>query len=164
MRFLAASVCALAASTPTLAASPQEVHGSGDAYATRGVALAWGVVRGTDESATQVVVRIVADPQVYPLVTAIARNPFSGQERVLQAATSTAAPVDLRVPRSQYAEFPRSEIRFYASRAALESQAPALVVYYLGVPDTTPEFPSEASLQAYLKGRIERVRASGKTP
>jgi hypothetical protein len=72
--------------------------------------------------------------------------------------------VDVRVPRSQYADFPRSELRFYASRAAPDSQLPALIVYYLGVPDTTPEFASEASLQAYLKDRIERVRASGKTP
>ena len=39
--------------------------------------------------------------------------------------------------------------------------AAILAVYYLGVPDTTPEFATEASLAAYLADRIARMRAPG---
>ena len=35
-----------------------------------------------------------------------------------------------------------------------------LVVFYLGVPDTTPEFATEAALDGYLADRIARLRAS----
>ncbi|HTS21193.1 MAG TPA: hypothetical protein VMN79_05210 [Casimicrobiaceae bacterium] len=154
---------AMARSLPSLADAPQEVHGSGDAYAARGVALAWGILHGADEASTQVVLRIAADPQVYPLVAAVARNPFSGKERGLQPPTSTSAPVELRVPRALYAEFPRTELRFYGSQAALAAATPALVVFYLGVPDTTPELMTEANLEAYLADRISRARAAGGT-
>ena len=36
------------------------------------------------------------------------------------------------------------------------ARRPALTVYYLGVPDTTPEFTSEAALDAYLAGTQRR--------
>jgi hypothetical protein len=68
------------------------------------------------------------------------------------------------VPRSQYADFPRSEVRLYASPAAARANTPSLVVFYLGVPDTTPEFTSEEALHAYFADQIARARAAGKTP
>ena len=40
-----------------------------------------------------------------------------------------------------------------------------MVVYYLGVPDTTPEFADDAKLDAYLDKTLARARAGGvKTP
>jgi hypothetical protein len=161
---LGAFVFAFAICPPACAEAPSEVHGSGDAYAAPGIALAWGILRGADEASTQVVVRIVADVRRYPAIAAIARNPFSGEERVLRPATATTDRVDVRVPRAQYADFPRTELRFYAS-SAVKSEAPALMIFYLGVPDTAPEFATEANLDAYLTDRIARARAStGKTP
>ena len=47
-----------------------EVHGSADAYAAPGVALAWGVLRGADERATVVVVRIVWVPVAVQITSA----------------------------------------------------------------------------------------------
>ena len=147
----------------SLADAPGEVHGSGDAYASAGVALAWGILRGADEASTQVVIRVAADPKVYPLVAAVSRNPFSGKEQVLLAATPTGGHVDVRVARAQFAEFPRSELRFYAS--ATTTDPPALVVFYLGVPDTAPELVGEAKLDAYFSDRLKRAgAAAGKSP
>ncbi|HEX8010721.1 MAG TPA: hypothetical protein VF814_07285 [Casimicrobiaceae bacterium] len=136
-----------------------EVHGVADAYAAPGIALAWGILRGADEASTQVVVRIVADPKVYATVSAVGKNPFSNREQALLRASPTAGSVDVRVPRTQYADFPRTELRFYGPRASPPADAPALTVFYLGVPDTTPEFATEAALNAYLADRIARARA-----
>ena len=47
----------------------------------------------------------------------------------------------------------------YASEEDWRAGRPVLTVYYLGVPDTTPEFASEASLLAYLAAAASR-RAS----
>lgn len=157
---LAGFACAVAVCAPAVADPSQEAHGVGDAYAAPGVALAWGILRGADEAATRVVVRIVADPHLYPFVAAIGINPFSKGEQALLPRAQTEGSVEIRVPRAQYADFPRTEIRFYGTTA---TDAPALVVFYLGVPDTTPEFATEANLNAYLTDRIARARAGGST-
>jgi hypothetical protein len=163
-RGIASALFAIALNVPAFADAPGEVHGSGDAYAAPGVTLAWGILHAADESSTQVVIRVAADAQRYPLVSAVGKNPFGGQERVLLAATATADSLDVRVPRSQFADFPRTELRFYASgAAAAASQTPALIVYYLGVPDTTPELADERKLDAYLGDRIARARAAAGT-
>jgi hypothetical protein len=150
--FAGAAFCA-----PVGADAPRDAHGVGDVFAAPGVTLAWGILRGADEAATQVVVRIVADPQVYPTVSAVAKNPFSDRQQALLPATPTAGGVEIRVPRAQYADFPRTELRLYGPTA----DAPALVVFYLGVPDTTPEFATEAKLKAYLADRVARASTPG---
>ena len=39
---------------------------------------------------------------------------------------------------------------------------PVLLVYYQGVPDTTPEFDDAVKLEAYLAERLRRVRGEAK--
>ncbi|NDP41499.1 MAG: hypothetical protein GZ089_02070 [Aromatoleum sp.] len=140
------------------AEAPRELHGMADAFAAPGVALAWGVVRGASEAATLVVVRIVTDPVAYPWVAVAGRDPFTQAQRSLLPVTPTAGVVDLRAPRAHFADFPRTEFRFYDSTAADRHDAPGLVVFFLGVPDTTPEFATEDKLEAYLADRMARLR------
>jgi hypothetical protein len=159
---LACMTLSTVAAAPALAADPQrEIHGMADAYAGQGVALAWAVLRGVDEAGTVVVVRIVADPDLYAIVGATGSNPFSQRAQSLLPATPNAGSIELRAARAQFADFPRTELRFYESVAAAQSETPRLVVYFLGVPDTTPEFATEANLAAYLADRIARMRAPG---
>jgi hypothetical protein len=148
------------------AGPPREMHGSADANTVQGVALAWGVLRGTSEETTIVVVRIVADPAEFGSVAAAGVDPFTRRETSLLSATPVTGMVHVRVPRGQFAEFPRTELRFYGPADAAPSALPKLVVFYLGVPDTTPEFATGAALDAYLADRIARIRAStgSKTP
>jgi hypothetical protein len=148
------------AATPTFAAEAlREIHGMGDAYAGEGVALAWAVLRGADEAATLVVFRIVADRDRYPLVGAMSRNPFSQATRPLLSAIRSAGEVEVRVARAQFSDYPRTEFRFYVSASAAQADEPRLIIYYLGVPDTTPEFATEANLAAYLADRMARLTA-----
>jgi hypothetical protein len=159
---LACLMLACVVAATAAAADPQrEIHGMADAYAGEGVALAWAILRGADEAATVVVVRIVADPGRYPIVAAMGSNPFSQRTKQAFRPTPTADGVDLRVARAHFADFPRTELRFYESVDTAQSETPRLVVYYLGVPDTTPEFATEANLEAYLVDRIARVRGTG---
>jgi len=135
-----------------------EVHGVGDAYAGAGVTIAWGVLRGASEAATLVVLRVAADPAKYETVEVVGRNPFSRSERKLLTRTPVGGRVEVRIPRASFADFPRTELRF--APGSPMSTAPAIVVYYLGVPDTTPEFATEAALEAHLTDRIARARAA----
>ena len=140
--------------------APREAHGSSDVYADRGVAIAWAVLRGGSEAETSIVIRVATDPSVFPWLTVAGINPFSNAEQPLAAAREAAGSADVIVPRTQFAAFPRTEIRLYASAAsAAQSESPSLIVYYLGVPDTTPEFADRTKLDGYLRERIAKARA-----
>jgi len=145
---------------------PREAHGSDDAFAAPGVTLAWGVLRGATEAATLVVVRIVAARDAFATVAVVGIDPFTQRQQPVLAATPVTAGIDVRVPRAHFADFPRTEVRLYGIPDAGGTSAPALVVYYLGVPDTTPEFASETALESYLAQRIARARvdSGSKTP
>ena len=138
---------------------PREAHGSSDVYADRGVAIAWAVLRGASEADTSIVIRVATDRAAYPWLAVAGVNPFSHAEQPLAAAREAAGSVDVTVPRTRFAELPRTEIRLYASAAAARSASPALVVYYLGVPDTTPEFADRGRLDGYLRDRIAKARS-----
>lgn len=157
--------CSLSAiASAGLAAEPvREVHGAGDTFVAPGVALAWGVVRGATEANTTVVVRIVTDPGIYATVAAVASNPFSQKTQDLLRRAAAGTRTDVRVPRAQFADTPRTEWRFYSTTTPAAPDAPALVVFYLGVPDTTPEFANEAALDAYFADRFARLRAAPAT-
>jgi hypothetical protein len=136
-------------------AAPREVHGAHDAWAEPGLALAWGVLRGRDEASTRVVIRIEADAKRHAHIAATGRDPFGGGTVALPVQRGADGAVLIDVPRSHFAEHPRTELRFHAPGAA----EVALLVYFQGVPDTTPESASAAQLEADLRMRIARARA-----
>ena len=151
----------VAAGAAGAAEPPREAHGSADAFAAPGVALAWGVLRDTNESATTVVVRVVTDPAVYPWLAVAGIDPFTKAEQPVQCAVMSGGTLDLRIPRAQFADYPRTELRLFTSAAAAQGGPPALVVFYHGVPDTTPEFTDATRLEADLAARIAQARSTG---
>ena len=58
---------------------------------------------------------------------------------------------DLKTPRARFADFPRTEFRLWRSGAAPGAAPPALVVYYLGVPDTTPEMTQALGARSFAR-------------
>lgn len=146
---------------PAEAADPaRAAHGSADVFTAPGVALAWGILRGASEASTLVVLQIVAERDVFATATVVGIDPFAQKEQVLLPLTPVSARIELRVPRAQFADHPRTELRLYGSAGATPADAPKLVVFYLGVPDTTPEFASEAALESYLAQRIAGARSN----
>lgn len=163
--------CAVIAAGPSdraaaAEAAPRAVHGSADIFAAAGVTLAWAVLRGATEAATLVVVRIAANREAFASASVVGIDPFTQREQALLPPTATAPGIDVRVPRAQFADFPRTEFRLFASASPAPNDAPKLVIYYLGVPDTTPEFASGTALETYLAARIAGAGggAGSKTP
>lgn len=144
------------------ARAAQEIHGTSDAFAGEGVAVAWAVLRGATEDDARVVLRIAADTTLYGALAADGVDPFSKERKPLVNRQSIGAVTTVRFVRRQFAEFPRTELQFFAA-GATGALTPQLVVYYLGVPDTTPEFAGEPQLDAYLADRIKRLGGSGQT-
>ncbi len=137
---------------------PKEVHGSLDAFAAPGLALAWAILRGKDEASTQVVVRVDADPNIYRSLKLVGVDPFTKASQPLATATSADGAMVVHLLRSRFAELPRTEWRLYSSPRPSASDVPALVVFYQGIPDTTPEFDVESELSTSLTQSIERAQ------
>jgi hypothetical protein len=145
-----AAAAAAAQTPPPL----RELHGALDAWAEPGLALAWAIVRGKSEDDTLVLIRIEADPQRHARIAAQGRDPFGDGRIELLPPSANPGVLTLRLQRRQFADHPRTELRFFAPGAA----APGVLVYYLGVPDTTPESASEAEAMQGLKDRLARAR------
>jgi hypothetical protein len=137
----------------------REVHGVADAFAQPGVSLAWGVLRGKSDADTLVVIRIETTAPGYAFVAVDGVDPFTQQRKPLEARARVAGGIDLAIPRTHFADYPRTELRF----APDQNGAPVLVVYYLGVPDTTPELPTQDALARSLADRLARARATAGT-
>jgi hypothetical protein len=149
---------ALIATAAGAQAPAREEHGFSDVFVEPELVIAWGILRGKDDADTKVVVRIDADPQMYPLVSVTGFDPFTPLRRVLLAPTPVHPGLLFVSPRPRFVDYPRTDLLFYRTRAAAEANAPALTVYYLGVPDTTPEFATEAQLEDYLAKRMVSAR------
>ena len=134
--------------------APVEVHGHSDAFSAHGIAIAWSVLRGPSEQAAKVVLRIGVDGARYKMVAVDGVDPFTRQRQSITPRVKLNAVFEVRVPRSHYADFPRTELRFYADDKQAE---PGVVVYYVGVPDTTPEFSDESKLESFLAERIRHL-------
>jgi len=131
-------------------------HGAESVFATGDVTIVWGVLRASASAEAEVVIRIVAAPR-FRAVSADAVDPFGGARRPVAAVRSLAGAADIRRPRADFADFPRLEVHLYDNAAA---GAPALTVYYLGVPDTTPEFTAPPALLRYLEDAVARASGS----
>jgi hypothetical protein len=145
--------------TLAVGAAGQEVPGADAVFVGRGVAILWGVVRGPDEARTRVVLRIERlDPAApWRLVSVEAVDPFTREREWVRLALDLAAdPVaTVEMSRESFVAKPSRRVLFYRDAAALQSDRPGLVVSYVSIPDTVPEFASAAELEEHFR----RIRA-----
>ncbi len=143
------------------AAGAEEVPGADAVFVGRGVAILWGVVRGADEARTRVVLRIERlDPAApWRLASVEAIDPFTRQgEWVRLALDLMADPVaTVEMSREGFLAKPSRRVLFYPGAAALQAGQPGLVVFYVSIPDTVPEFASAAELEEHFRRVRERL-------
>lgn len=138
-------------------AAPREVHGASDVYAEPGLALAWAVLQasaGADPGEATVVLTIELDPARYAQLDVQGRDPFGGGRRTWRERSASTPTVAVSALRRQFDDVPRTDVRLYAAGAT----EPALLVYYVGVPDTTPEYRTPMLLAAGVRERLVRAR------
>ena len=142
----------------------RQVHGENSTFVGHGVAMVWGVVRGVSEESTQVILRIVPAGGDYVAVRSDGVDPFTQRRRELLGMQPLGNQMDVRTSRGTFADLPRREIHFFTA-SDQHAQRPSLTVYFLGLPDTTPEFVSEAALRKYLDDTLAKLLAGkGRTP
>ncbi len=144
----------------------REVHGENSVFAGEGVAIAWGILKAPVEDQSQVILRIVPLGKSVAALRIEAVDPFTQKRDVVLDGESLGDRLDVRSLRGSFADFPRREVHLYRTAADWQARRPNATIYYLGVPDTTPEFTSEAALSAYLAEALAKVQgaAQGRRP
>lgn len=121
--------------------------------------LAWAILKaaaGISPDNDLIVLRLAVKGTAAPAAEVHGVDPFGGERKTLSAAPGPENSLELRLPRSHFADFPRTEILVFETQEALRSggRGPVLTLYYLGIPDTTPEFLDREKMESYLKERI----------
>ena len=140
----------LAVLTLPLFAQGPAVHGADSVFAGPDLGIVWAVLTNEAEERTMVVIRVSNPAGRYAYVTVDGVDPFTQRRVTLVEGRPLEASADIKTPRASFADLPRREIHLYASGDDWRTGRPRLTVYYLGVPDTTPEFTTEAALETYL--------------
>jgi hypothetical protein len=143
------------------AALAGEIHGENSSFAGHGIILAWGILKARVEDQSQVIVRVTPVDPAYTYVGVDGVDPFTQKRQEVLAVQPLSAEVDVRSARGTFADFPRREFHFFTASDWL-AKRPSLTVYYMGVPDTTPEFLAEEALLAYLAGTVDKLRTGAR--
>ena len=140
---------------------PEELPGADAIFAARGIAVLWGVLRGPDEARTQVVLRIERlDPEgPWRFASVEAVDPFTGQRELIRLALNleTDPVVTVGMPREGFVAKPSRRILLFRDARALQDGRPGLVISYVGIPDTAPEFLSREDLAEHFRRIRERL-------
>jgi len=145
-------------------AAGEELHGANSEFVGRGVAMAWAILKAPVEDQSQVVVRIARLRADHAALSIDGVDPFTGERRELLARTMLPERFETRSARASFAELTRREFHFYTAGEAATGR-PSLTIYFLGIPDTAPEFLTEATLRAYLEQTVTKlVGGARRTP
>jgi hypothetical protein len=154
----AALLLVLLASPIPAAGQAREVHGESSVFAGEGIAIAWGILKAAVEDQSQVILRIVPLGNPVAVLRIEGVDPFTQKRDVVLAGQPLGDRLDVRSLRGTFADFPRREIQLYRTTADWHARRPTATIYYLGVPDTTPEFISEAALSAYFQDALANIQ------
>ena len=86
----------------------------------------------------------------YRLVRVDGVDPFTKDHKVFVAARPLERETDIAISRAQFADHPSTEFHFFRNARCRCEPSGGLAVFYLGVPDTTPEFAGQSEAEAYL--------------
>lgn len=135
---------------PLIARSAETLHGADAMFRGGGLTIAWAVARDHDDAKTTVMIRVVDAAKRYRAVEIVGVDPFTQKSEIVRPRQPLDGSLEIALQRSRFAELPRTELRFSADGVL------ALTVYYLGVPDTTPEFPNAEAARRYLDQATEK--------
>ena len=148
-RCVAAIVLGIAANA--LAQTPHEsLHGAHEIFVSPDAAIVWAVLKAPTGDKAAVWLRIVNTTKKFSHVSIDGVDPFSKKRERIAAGQTLQAELRVESDRESFSDLPSREVHFYRSEADLRAETPALTVYYLGVPDQTPELSTRAALDNYL--------------
>ena len=131
----------------------QSLHGAHEIFVSPDAAIVWAVLKNpstADGDKAAVWLRIVNTSKKFSHVSIDGVDPFSKKRERIEPGMPLQNEARVQSDRDTFSDLPSREVHFYRSQSDLRAEKPSLTVYYLGVPDQTPEFSTRAALESYL--------------
>ena len=129
----------------------QALHGADGIFVSPDVAIVWAVLKAPSGDKATVWFRVVNSTRKFSHVSVDGVDPFTKQRVRVEPGVALGADARLQSDRDTFSDLPSREVHFYKSEADWKADKAAMTVYYLGVPDTTPEFSTRTALDDYFK-------------
>lgn len=146
----------------------KEYHGADSVFKANGISIFWAILKGSEESDSWVHIKII-NPEDnlkrFHTFSLIAFNPFLDSEEWIIKAEKLKKENIVKLNRESFKEMTGRKIFFYQSEKVedYQTEPPDMIVYYLSLPDTAPEFLTLEKLEAYFKEaekRLEKVEST----
>ena len=139
--------------------SQTEYHGADSVFEKEGIAILWAILKGQDESSSWVYTKIINfGGNSFQFYSVEAVDPFSRQKEWLLKGMKLEKENLVKSVRTSFRDKTSRRILFYRDEETLEEQIPDMTVFYMGVPDTSPEVLSEKELGAYFERALEQLK------
>ena len=141
------------------AMSQEEYHGADSSYQLRNLVILWGIVKGPDEDRSWVTIKMIrtgSGPGLWESCRVEAVDPFSQEKEWVSPRERLGKETVIKSPRSSFRDKTGRRILLYSGSS--EDEKPSAVIFYQGVPDTTPEFSTEKEMEAYFEQALRRMK------
>ncbi len=150
-RHYVASTALLFAAFAFAQSGEEALHGADGIFVSPDAAIVWAVLKAPTGDKATVWFRVVNSTRKFSHVSVDGVDPFTKKRVRVDPGVALQADARLQSDRDTFSDLPSREVHFYKSEADWRADKAAMTVYYLGVPDTTPEFSTRAALDDYLK-------------
>jgi len=147
------------ASGAPCALAQTEYHGADSVFEKEGILILWAILKGPYESSSWIYTNIInlgGNPFQFYSVEAI--DPFSNEKEWVIKGMKLEKENLVKSIRTSFRDKTSRRILFYRNEKTLEEQVPDMTVFYMGVPDTSPEVLSEKELGAYFERALEQLK------
>jgi len=139
----------------------KEFHGADSVFEKEGITILWAILKGSTEESSWVYIKIIDSGGIaghFQIFSVEAVDPFSKAREWVVKGEKLGKENVVRGVRSSFKDKTARRILFYRSEKAFEKENPDMTVYYLGVPDTSPEVLSEKEMEDYFEKATERLK------
>lgn len=139
----------------------REYHGADSLFEKEGIVILWAILKGSTEESSWVYIKIIqtgGGPASFQLFGVEAVDPFSNQKEWVVRGEPLKKENIAKSIRATFREKTARRVLFYEKAEDLSKETPAMIVYYLGVPDTSPEFMTEREMENYFKQALSRMK------
>jgi hypothetical protein len=137
----------------------EEHHGADSSFQLRDLIILWGVLKGPDEDRSWVYIKIIrtgSERGPWTSYRLEAVDPFSQEREWVTPRENLGKENTVKEIRSSFREKTGRRLYFYPGQGMEEKSA--AIIFYQGVPDTTPEFLTEKEMEDYFGQALRRMK------
>ena len=136
----------------------KEFHGADSVFEKEGITILWAILKGPTEESSWVYIKILNSGKgSFQIFSVEAVDPFSKEKEWVVKGEALQKENMVKGVRTSFREKTGRRVLFYKNGEDLLKENPAMIVYYLSVPDTSPELLTEREIENYFEKALGRL-------